>query len=280
MVRITRKVWAGIGAATLIGTHAPASLAQHSMPGMKSEAPDTKAGGKADDKAATTPAQGGEAYLTDGGPRDTRVRYYRDIALMRGHIRVGEELIAEGRWDDAMPHFLHPTEELYVKIEPTVKRFKLRPFSRPLKALAQTVKAWRSEAHAAALKQVDASLSEALDGVRRFMVPMRRFTVMTAVEVLKVALDEYSTAIENGRFALPVEYQDSRGFVWEAEAMLEAIAPELEKMNPAALADIRTELRAIKLAWPAPMPPAAPVVTIEDISNRIDRIEELAKAYQ
>ena len=65
------------------------------------------------------------------------------------------------------------------------------------------------------------------------MTPLRGFTARSAAEVLKVALGEYEQSIEDGRFAKPVEYQDSRGFVWEAERMIEAAAPELARIDAA-----------------------------------------------
>ena len=35
------------------------------------------------------------------------------IAQMRGHLLVGDELVKQGQWAAALPHFLHPSEELY-----------------------------------------------------------------------------------------------------------------------------------------------------------------------
>ena len=62
MAKLTRKIWVGIGAATIAG----ASLAGHGAAQSAHKghaAGDTKAGA-----ATATPAEGGEAYLTDGGP--------------------------------------------------------------------------------------------------------------------------------------------------------------------------------------------------------------------
>ena len=67
-----------------------------------------------------------------------------------------------------------------------------------------------------------------------------------------MALSEYEAAIEDGRFAKPVEYQDSRGFVWQAERMIEAAAAELAKTDAEALARIRRALAELKTAWPRP----------------------------
>src|SRR6266545_3773145 len=133
MAKLTRKLWVGIGAATLAGASvAGGAVAQDAHKGHKEgpAAPAAAAKGPTAD-----PAAGGEAYLTDGGPRDTRIRFYRDIALMRGHLLVGGQLIDLGLWDEALPHFLHPTEELYGAMEKYIKLHNIRPFSRELQAL-------------------------------------------------------------------------------------------------------------------------------------------------
>jgi hypothetical protein len=274
MAKLTRKLWVGVGAATIAGASVMGSAAaQDAHKGHQAPA----APGK--DAATRTPDQGGEAYLTDGGPRDTRIRFYRDIALMRGHLLVGGQLIELGLWDEALPHFLHPTEELYGAMEKYIKMHNIRPFSRELQALAQAVKAKRKGAYQQALKVVDQRLEAALAVARRFMTPLLGFTVRSAAEVLKVALSEYEAAIEDGRFAKPVEYQDSRGFVWEAERMIEAAAPELAKADATALARIRSALAELKGAWPAPMPPEKPIIEPGRLSALISDIELHASRY-
>jgi hypothetical protein len=225
--------------------------------------------------AATTSAtEGGEAYLTDGGPKDTRIRFYRDIALMRGHLLVGDELIAAGLWDEALPHFLHPTEELYGSLEKYIKLHKITPFSRDLQALAQTVKAKRKGAYEERVKVVDQRLKGALDTAKRFMTPpLRTFTVKTAVAILRVAQSEYEASIEEGKFVKPVEYQDSRGFVWQSERMFTAIAGELKGIDAAGLAQIRADFERLKQAWPGLLPPPTPRYTPGELSALISDLE-------
>ena len=277
MAKLTRKLWVGIGAATIAGA-AVRQARPHKTPhkGHQGGQPPPAAG---KDAATKTPAQGGEAYLTDGGPRDTRIRFYRDIALMRGHILVGGQLIELGLWDEALPHFLHPTEELYGAMEKYIKLHGIRPFSRELQALAQAVKAKRKGAYEQALKVVDQRLEAALAVARKFMTPLLGFTAKSAAEVLKVALSEYEGAIEDGRFAKPVEYQDSRGFVWQAERMIEGAAAELAKADAEALAKIRRALAELKTAWPTPMPPPAPILEPGKMSALVSDIELHASRY-
>ena len=91
---------------------------------------------------------------------------------------------------------------------------------------------------------------------------MRSFTARTAAEVLKVARREYEASIEDGRFVKPVEYQDSRGFVWQAERMLEGAAAELAQVDAMLWPRSARVLAKLKTAWPAPMPPDKPVLEV------------------
>jgi len=270
MAKLTRKLWISIGAAGIVSAPitqlAGAQDAQH-----KSRQP---ANHQAPHAASASATEGGEAYLSDGGPRDTRIRFYRDIALMRGHLLIGDQLIAKGLWDEALPHFLHPTEELYGLLEKYIKLHQITPFDRDLKALAQAVKAKRQGAYEARARVVDQRLSNALETAKRFMTPpVRTFTVRSAVAVLRVAQSEYEAAIEDGRFTKPVEYQDSRGFVWQSERMLGAIAGELEGIDAAGLAKVRADFERLKAAWPDLLPPPAPVLAPGEISALISDIE-------
>ena len=192
---------------------------------------------------------------------------------------VGGQLIELGLWDEALPHFLHPTEELYNLMEKYIKLHNIRPFRRELEALAQAVKAKRKGAYEQALKAVDQRLEGALNVAKRFMSPLRGFTARSAAEVLKVALSEYEGSIEDGRFTKPVEYQDSRGFVWRAERMFEGAAAELTKVDADALARIRVSLAKLKTAWPAPMPPDAPVMQPGEMSALVSDIELHASRF-
>lgn len=281
MARLSRKLWTGAGLFSLVGVAAlDPAIAQHSTthgaasPPAKKDAEPINAGGMA--KAAS-----GETYLTDGGPRDTRIRIYRDIALMRGHILVGSELVEADRWDDALPHFLHPTEELYGAMERYIKLHKVTPFDKQLKMLAQAVKAKNKPAFRQAAKVVDARLTNALNTFRRFMTvqPFSSYTMRTVAEMMIVAKGEYAQAIEDGRIAKPVEYQDSRGFVWYAEKLIDSQAGALAKIDAARLAEVRERLAGLKAAWPTAVPPERPVVSVADVGTRLDWLAAALERY-
>ena len=91
MAKLTRKLWVGIGAATIAGASMASTVSAQHGSHKQEAAPQPPA---QDGPAMKTPAEGGEAYLTDGGPKDTRIRFYRDIALMRGHLRVVPFLVS------------------------------------------------------------------------------------------------------------------------------------------------------------------------------------------
>jgi len=272
MAKLTRKLWVGIGVATLAGA---ASMPRN----VGAQDADHKAHGKtppAQNAGAATakPGEGGEAYLTDGGPKDTRVRFYRDIELMRGHLLVGQQLIDMDLWDEALPHFLHPSEELYGLMERYIKLHNMQPFGRELQALAQTVKAKRKGAYEQALKPVQQRIEAALEVAKRFMRPERTFAIQSAIEVLRTAQTEYEGAMENGVFTKPVEYQDSRGFVWRAERVIEETAKGGPRpLDAASLAKVRDAIARLKAAWPAPLPPEKPLLDGGQMSALISEIE-------
>lgn len=275
MRRLAQKVWIGIGVAALTSAGAAPAAAQHGHHGAKSKAPVSA------DSGALAKPQSGEAYLTDGGPKDTRIRIYRDIALMRGHLIVGGELVEQGRWDEALPHFLHPTEELYGAMERYIKLHKVTPFDRQLKQLAQSVKARNKAAHAQAAKVVDERLDDAMTVFKRFMrgAPFTSFTARTSVEVLKVAASEYEASIENGKFTKPVEYQDSRGFVLHVEQLLAKHASEFDSLDASTFADLRRLLSGLKTTWPTAVPPATPLTPPAEVSATVDAFEKLAMRF-
>jgi hypothetical protein len=286
MTRLTRKVWTGVGAVTLAGAMVGTMLEPAAGQDAGRASGQPKAGGKsaapsaATDKADQIAApQGGEAYLTDGGPKDTRIRIYRDIGLMRGHLLVAAELIELGLWDEALPHVLHPTEELYGLMERYIKLHKVTPFDGQLKALSQAVKAKNKAAYQQAAKVVEARLESALTSFRRFMTvqPFSSYTARMLAELAKVAQSEYEASIENGRFTKPVEYQDSRGFIWHAEQLVARYEADFAKIDAAALARLKAAIVDAKAAWPTPVPPAAPAVTVE---AQAAKLEALVKATE
>jgi hypothetical protein len=248
-------------------------LAQH---GAHSEGAERGQRGKA---AKSKPlGAGGEG--DEGGAKGAAVKLPPDldfalrIAQIRGHLLVGDELVKQGEWNAAYPHFRHPTEELYGPIRGRLRDYKTPPFEAALKLLANVVKARKGgDEYDKALKTVTDALAAADDGLKAKQANWEGFVVETAVETLKSATGEYEGAIVNGRIAKPVEYQDARGFVWQAERMIEGVAVALEKKDAAAVQQVRAIFADLKTAWPAAMPPKAPVKDYGAVLGDVSRIE-------
>jgi hypothetical protein len=292
------KIWLGVGAfvvAGVNGTNAePLDRTHDSVSGLALTRALTatavssakKGGGEGGEhgergpKKAAKTKQGGEAGEggEEGGaggaaklPPD--LDFALKIAQIRGHLLVGDELVKEGQWAAALPHFLHPSEELYGPIRGHLKDYNTPQFSSALKLLANAVKAkkggdeydraWKSVADALAAANAGVKAKQASDG----------FVIETALELLKSATGEYKQAIVKGRIAKPVEYQDARGFVWQAEKMIEDAAPAFEKKDAGSLQQVREGLAELKKAWPAAMPPKTLVKDYGAVLGDVSRIE-------
>ncbi len=251
---------------------------QLAEPGMKHEDGAQGAGGS-DAKAAAQGGEAGEAGEGGAGGLDPRVKFFRNMGLVRGHLLVGDELVKQGRWDDALPHFHHPIEELYPTIKPTLQGQGVRQFDNALKALAQTVQAKKLEAYAAAWKRVDEEMTNANKQMSKFLKPRVGMTVQTVLAMLKSAASEYNDALEDGRIANPVEYQDSRGFVWYADLLVDRIAGDLGKIDKDGLAQLREGFAELKKAWPTAVPPENPIKDHDTVLADISRIELAASPF-
>jgi hypothetical protein len=172
-----RKVWVGLGTAVLVTSQLaaheearpapeaavqgapPLKVAQaHGQHGAVRMAAKAGEGGEGD--------EGGAAQKDYDAKLPPTLRFYRDIALIRGHLLVGDELVREGRWAEALPHFLHPSEEIYGKIRDDLKTYGVAPFAAALKSLAQTVKAKNEAAYRTAVAGLEERLAAADKGVR------------------------------------------------------------------------------------------------------------------
>ena len=309
----THKIWLGVGVVALAGS-GTVGQAGEPQPGddrghtahrariAQSDAKPPESGARA---ATTQPA--GEAGESGADGLDIRVRFLRNMGLVRGHLLVGDELVRQGRWEDALPHFHHPIEELYKDIAPTVRGQGLRQFDSALKALSQTVQAKQAEAYGAAWKVVDQPktglgprrrstgtacgargaawrivdqrMTTVDKALVRLSTPLTRTTMQTVMAMLRSAASEYGEAIEQGRIAKPVEYQDSRGFVWHAEQLLQSLNREYEKIDKPAIAAVHAAFAELKTAWPGAVPPAAPVKDHATVLSDISRIELAAGKF-
>jgi hypothetical protein len=280
------KLWTGFGRYVLAGTGLalaqPAAADAGRLPDaralVQSTAPQLAEAAKPDAKphkheGGEQGGEGGEKGIAKDAPPDEA--FQLRLLLIKGHLRVGRELVQQGRWNDALPHFLHPSEEIYKDIAPALAERKIAPFEKDLAALVALVKAKTRRDDV--LKGLDA-LTVKLDAAARTISTETRqrpaFTLAVAERLLETAADEYKAAIEKGRIANPVEYQDSRGFVWTAEDFVRAAAPALKTKDAEAYAALEAGFAALKRAWPSVVPGtgAAQAVPEAEVRANISRI--------
>ena len=281
-MRTKTKIWLGVGAFVVIETTAtggsarlgPETFAWLSarphLPAVAAAAGRMHVAQDADH--ARDAGEGGEAGTLAGLPPE--LAFAVRVALLRGHLLVGDELVKQQQWNAALPHFLHPTEEIYGDIQGELAGYNVPRFDGALKALAQVVKGRKGGAdYVKALKAVNDALAAADAGMKARQSNWSGFVVEAAVEALKAASGEYQQAIVGGRIAKPVEYQDARGFILQADRMIESVAPDLQKKDPAALDQVRAGLVELKKAFPSAMPPRTPVKDYGGVLADVSRIE-------
>ena len=209
-MRSKSKVWLGVGVFVVAGTgaisagvlSADAPVAGVREPGFATDTAIARAVGIMVAEHADHPkeGEGGEAAAIANLPPD--LAFGVRIALLRGHLLVGDELVKQQQWNAALPHFLHPTEEIYGDIKGQLVEYKVPPFDAALKALADVVKGKKGGAdYAKARKPVDDALSAAEAGMKGKQADWPGFVTESAIEAAKTAANEYEGAIVNGRIA-------------------------------------------------------------------------------
>lgn len=278
-----RKIWAGLGTAVLAVTPVAsqaAGMTDHSHMGIEAKAdqnllklaqahqghaaPAAKAGGE---------GEGGEGEGGGSTELAPSLHLYRGVEMIRGHLLVGNELIEAGRWAEALPHFLHPEEEIYASLRNDLKALNVAPFQAALKSLSQTVKAKNKDAYTRARAALDERLAAAETAVRAKETNGLYFTLETALEVLQQAADEYAEAIEKNRIANVVEYQDARGFVYETDRIVSTVMQDASAKNADAAKALKASLDELKAVFPTVVPPKQPVKDSSEFLSTVAKFE-------
>jgi hypothetical protein len=98
--------------------------------------------------------------------------------------------------------------------------------------------------------------------------------------VLKTAPEEYADAVVNDRIVHPVGYQTARGFILQADRMIESIAPDLEAKNADALSDMREGFAQLKQAFANVNVPKHPTIEDAVLLGIVSRIEQASAKLQ
>lgn len=272
MRKTTLKIWLGIGTVALMN----AGLDVASAAAAEAQKPHAHA------HAAGQGGDGGEGG--EEGHGDTFADAPAGQALvgrllmLKGHLMVGRELYEAGRKDDALPHYLHPAEEIYGSIQGELKRRKLAAFSRDLKQLSALVKK-KAPAEEVFAKQAEV-VAKADKALAAAWGTQPAFVMEVLPRVLAQAADEYKEAFEGARIANVVEYQDARGFVMAAQEYVKANADALKAKDAAAEAKVEEGVNGLAAAFPAAVPPQQPTVTAADFQTGVSKVELLKSSFR
>lgn len=214
--------------------------------------------------------EGGESAST-GNPN---VDYMTTLGLMKGHLMVAEELMAQKNYDQAEPHIGHPVEELYGSIEGELAQRNVPQFKSTLNELHGLSKSAPDKPEmTTAFKTSQQSIEQAIAAIPASERQSPEFVLNVMNQMLKTAGEEYTAAIANNKFVELVEYQDSRGFVMYAEDLYQNIAQQMSQERPDNHKRITASLEELKTAWPSVNPPATPVKTPSEVNSLISTIE-------
>jgi len=232
-------------------------------------------------------AFGGGRALAQAEPRAPALRnipaelpadvvFGRFIALIRGHLLAGDALVKERDWEDAHPHFMFPLEEIYGVIREDLRNYKTPQFDDALRALARTVAARSARRYPAALARVERALAAADADLKSRQPDWPHFELAVAVEALNTAEEEYEDAVANGRIRHAVGYRTARGFILQADRMIESVAGDLAAKNPEALRDLRDGLARLKQAFASVDAPKRLPIDTADLHGAISRVRQAA----
>ena len=200
----------------------------------------------------------------------------RNIALIRGHLLTGDELVAQRSWDVAAMHFGFPREEIYGLIREDLRTYKVPAFDWALKALVNVAKSRNARQFPKARQSVETLLVAADASLKARQQSWPRFILAVAIAVLKTAPDEYDDAVVKGRVARPIGYQTARGLVLQAERMIESVAGEFASDKAAALAEVRAGFAELKAAQPSVDAPKQATMDEAAFQRAVDKIETAA----
>jgi len=141
-MKVKTKIWLGVGAFVLAGSGATTTSAipplaaetSSGLSGLPARSPDTATSPAASpgvvmaQHAGHDAGEGGESQGLANLPPD--LAFAARVTLLRGHLLVGDELVRQQQWNAALPHFLHPTEEIYGDIKDQLAEYRVPPFMR------------------------------------------------------------------------------------------------------------------------------------------------------
>lgn len=221
--------------------------------------------------------------VTQHSPEHTQVEtqenpdteYLLSLGLMKGHLIVANELLKIGKPKQAEPHIGHPVEEIYGDIEEELVTRKVPEFKTTLNQFNDLVKT--NPKSAKIKEQYNSSIAavdKAILAVPEDKLQSPELILSVINRLLKTANREYKAAINNNKIVEAIEYQDSRGFILYTDELYQSIAETMKQKYPEKHEKNVTNLEELKKAWPSVDPPKTLVMTPQQVSELIAKLQE------
>jgi hypothetical protein len=180
------------------------------------------------------------------------------LAQMQGHLLVAQDLLGMKEFQAAEPHVGHPIDELYGAIAPALAERGIPPFLSTLEALRQQVRLDPGASSTLAkLQQAQARIGS----VERALQAAAGGNG-TAPEVVQglvqSAVSEYEGAVAQGQIVEVIEYQDARGFLKQAQQILQQARQQAQQQpgrDPSRLVAMAQVITTMLEAFPSVLPP-------------------------
>ena len=217
---------------------------------------------------------GVEDIVLTGVAKDTD--YMVKLGLMKGHLLVAKELLDLNKPKDAEPHIGHPVEEIYADVADQLSERKVKDFKNTLITLEDLVKAGAKDSAKVStnFKESMASIDTAIAALPETQRKSPAFILQAIDGLLDTANSEYGASIADGKIKAAIEYQDSRGFIVYANMLYQEISPAIAKEHPDVHKTVTDGMKQLQIAWPAAMPPATPIKTVEEVGKLVKSIEQ------
>lgn len=220
-------------------------------------------------EGAPAPAVGGEAEgaaLVDAAT--DKAAYLSALQIVRGHLRAGVELYAEGDRELGPQHMRHPQAEILTSLSPAFAAYGAESIEPAIDALAAAGEAGAPPAQIGTLDEA-ALVSIAKAGAAADAALKDK--LLAVARTLTVAADEYSVAVKDGVIVNMHEYHDAYGFIAVAIEDLQEMTGKTDAEKQA-INTVLEQAKTAATAAPTVTPPAdlKPASTIYGAAARIE----------
>jgi len=200
--------------------------------------------------ALPSSAAGAESALQPLTPA-LRIEYVTKLGLIQGHLWVAAQLVENGYTDLGAKHAKHPGQEVYQELLPFFSATNSPGFAAELEAMS-------GQFHAESLTEFRRAYADVMSTITGIVAAQNlgaQAKLQVAGALVEQASVEYRAGVRDGAVVDLQEYQDARGFVEIAHALLATDSPA-QGIAAGPQERLLEQLNAVKGLWPSLKPNA------------------------